>query len=57
MVEMKATDRQVRMLLEICFHYMKQDLRGKLIRECPQAYNAYVGHEVVKVYHSDGRIA
>lgn len=36
-------------LLEAVFHYMGQDLRGRLMTECPAAYNAYVGREVVKV--------
>lgn len=42
-------------LLDTVFHYMGQELRGRLMVECPAAYNAYCGREVVKVVRtSDG---
>lgn len=51
------TPRQLKQLLDTCFYYMDGDLRGKLLRELPQAYNAYVGWRVVEVTHRDGRVA
>jgi hypothetical protein len=52
-----ATTKQVEQLLDLCFYYMDQELRGKLIRELPVAYNAYVGWNVATVVHTlDGRV-
>jgi hypothetical protein len=34
-------------------HYLPQDLRRKLMVECPAAYNELCGRDVVAVVHSD----
>jgi hypothetical protein len=39
-------------LLAVLFNYMGQDLRQKLMLECPAAYNAACGSEVVAVYRT-----
>jgi len=36
-------------LLTVLGHYMSQDLRQKLMLECPAAYNAWCGYDVVEV--------
>ncbi len=36
-------------LLTVLFYYMDQDVRQKLMLECPAAYNAACGSEVVAV--------
>lgn len=42
-------------LLAVLWHYMGQDLRQKLMLECPAAYNDACGSEVVRVHRvSDG---
>lgn len=51
------TDHQKNLVLSVVKHYMDMDLRAKLIREVPDAYNALVGSNVVKVVHQDGRVA
>ncbi len=40
-------------LLAVLFNYMGQDLRQKLMLECPAAYNAACGREVVRVVRPD----
>lgn len=39
-------------LLTVLFHYMGQDLRQKLMLECPAAYNDACGREIVRVYRT-----
>jgi hypothetical protein len=42
-------------LLDVLAHYMGMDLRERLMAECPRAYNAWCGSEVVQVVRaSDG---
>jgi hypothetical protein len=41
-------------LLNVLFYYMGQDLRQKLMLECPAAYNAAVGESVKVVRADDG---
>jgi len=36
-------------LLTVLGHYMSQELRQKLMLECPAAYNAWCGYDVVEV--------
>ena len=36
-------------LLTVLGHYMSQELRQKVMLECPAAYNAWCGHDVVEV--------
>jgi hypothetical protein len=50
------TTHQMEMLLASVKHYMPQDLRAKVMREVPDAYNAWVQRDVVDVVSvSDGR--
>lgn len=52
----RATDFQRDQLLAFLFHHMSQETRGRVMLALPQAYNAYVGHGVVKVvFTEDGR--
>lgn len=49
------TTHQMELLLASVKHYMPQDLRAKVMREVPEAYNAWVGHDVVEIVRvSDG---
>lgn len=49
------TTRQKELLLAACMHRISLDQRGYLMREVPDAYNAYCGRPVVKVVRvSDG---
>lgn len=50
------TDRQARMMVDHFMHYVGPAERGRLMRELPEAYNAYVGRPVVvvKIVGSDG---
>jgi hypothetical protein len=49
------TDHQKDQLLKILGYYMSQELRQKVMLEAPQAYNAWMGREVVRVHRmSDG---
>jgi len=51
----KATDRDVRKVAEELLYIADGKARAWLMRECPAAYNAVCGWEVVKVIHtSDG---
>lgn len=43
------TDHQKNLLIDTFMYYCPMDIRGKLIREVPQAYNAYIGSDVAKV--------
>jgi hypothetical protein len=36
-------------LLTVLSYYMSQEIRQKLMLECPAAYNAWCGYEVVEV--------
>jgi len=36
-------------LLKVLFYYMDQDLRYKLMEECPKAYNDACKSEIVRV--------
>lgn len=50
------TTHEMEMVLATVKHYMEPDLRAKVMREVPQAYNAWMDREIVKVIHtSDGR--
>lgn len=40
-------------LLAVLWNYMGQDLRQRLMLECPVAYNAACGREVVRVVRGD----
>jgi hypothetical protein len=52
------TDHERRQLLDALMYYCPMDLRAKVMREVPQAYNAYCGKTIVEVRHtSDGRVA
>lgn len=47
---------EMEMVLATVKHHMDMDLRAKVMREVPQAYNAWMGSEYVKVIHtSDDR--
>jgi L-asparaginase II len=43
------TTREKEILLSACMYYMTGEMRAKVMREVPGAYNAYCGREVVKV--------
>lgn len=36
-------------LIEVLMHYLPMEIRGHLMRQCPEAYNGYCGSEVVRV--------
>jgi hypothetical protein len=49
-------DHQKTQLLEALKYYMKPELRRRIMAELPEAYNAWMGHDVVHVVaNSDGR--
>lgn len=51
----KLRDHDKDQLLAVLGYYMSQELRQKLMLECPQAYNAWMGGEYVRVHRvSDG---
>jgi hypothetical protein len=41
------TDHQKDQLIVSLMHYLPLDVRGKVMHEVPQAYNAFCGREVV----------
>lgn len=43
------TDHQRRQLLDALMHHLTPETRRKVMREVPQAYNAYCGREIVHV--------
>jgi hypothetical protein len=49
MIDPKLGAHHKDQLLAVLFNYMGQDLRQRLMLECPAAYNAACGREVVKV--------
>jgi hypothetical protein len=49
MDRLKPTEFHKEQLLARLFHGMSMEKRLELMRELPQAYNAYVGTEVVAV--------
>ena len=51
------TDRQKTLLLEACMYRVTPEQRGFLMREVPDAYNAWCGNAVVQVVRvSDGEV-
>lgn len=48
-----ATDFQKDELLALLFHTMSQETRRRVMLELPQAYNAYVQRDVVKVSYCE----
>lgn len=51
------TDHEKDLVLEVVKHYLPMDLRAKVMREIPLAYNAWMGMEVMKsVRISDGTV-
>lgn len=51
------TERQKTLLLEACMFRINMEQRGHLMREVPDAYNAWCGNTVVKVVRvSDGEV-
>jgi hypothetical protein len=51
----RLTQQQMHQLLDVLGHYMGPDIRQRLMAECPRAYNAWCGREVVHVVRvSDG---
>lgn len=47
------THYQMEQLLHALKYHLPMDVRHKIMRELPQAYNAWVGHEVVVVNYAD----
>jgi hypothetical protein len=45
----KLRDHHKNQLLTVLGHYMSQELRQKLMLECPAAYNAWCEDEIVAV--------
>ena len=43
------TEHEARQLLDAVMYYLPMDVRHKIMREVPLAYNAYCGREIVKV--------
>ncbi len=44
-------------LIEALMYYLPMDVRGKIMRDVPAAYNSYCGAEVVRVsVASTGRV-
>ena len=49
------TEHQKDQILKVVSYYMKHELRERIMREAPVAYNAWVEGDVVDVvYKSDG---
>ena len=52
---MSMTEHQKDQILKVVSYYMKHELRERIMREAPVAYNAWVEGDVVDVvYKSDG---
>ena len=50
------TKHEMELVLAVVKHHMDMDLRAKVMREVPQAYNAWMGGEYIKAVHvTDGR--
>lgn len=43
------SDHHKTQLIDAFMYYCPMDVRGKLMREVPEAYNAYCGRDVVRV--------
>ena len=43
------TRHEMELLLAVIKQHMDQDLRGKVMREVPLAYNAWCGRDVVQI--------
>lgn len=53
----KMTTRQVELLMEACMFRINPEQRRAIMREVPDAYNAYCGYDVVQVSKvSDGEV-
>ena len=46
-------DHYSKQLLEACFYRMSQEARADVMRQVPEAYNAYFGREIVKVVRTE----
>jgi len=46
---MRMTDHQKDQILQVIKYYMTPELRERIMREVPVAYNAWVGFPVVEV--------
>jgi len=46
---MRMTDHQKDQILQVIKYYMTPELRERIMREVPVAYNAWVGYAVVEV--------
>ena len=50
------TQHEMELLLTVVKQHMDMDLRAKVMRSVPQAYNAWCGNKIVEVVHTaDGR--
>jgi hypothetical protein len=49
-MDTNLTRHQMLQLLEALGHYMDQDLRHKIMRELPLAYNAWMGRTIMCVH-------
>lgn len=49
----KMTTHQMEQLLHCLKHYLPMEVRHKVMQEVPQAYNAWMEHEVVRVNFAD----
>lgn len=51
------TGHEKDLVLAVLKHHLPQDLRHKVMREIPQAYNAWMGREHMQsVRKSDGKV-
>jgi hypothetical protein len=48
-------EHDMRMILAAVKHYMDMDLRSRIARELPEAYNAWMGGVYARSVHNDGR--
>lgn len=45
----QMSDHEKSQLIDAVMHYITPEIRGKVMREVPKAYNSFCGREVVKV--------
>ena len=46
---MNMTNHQKEQILKVVEYYMTPELRERIMREAPMAYNAWIGYPVVEV--------
>lgn len=56
-MRLDMSDQHKDQLLRALMYYLPMDVRGKVIRDVPAAYNAFHGREIVKVVRVEDETA